>query len=240
MRNRCVYGALWGALLLVAPEAGAFEFLSGNIPPFSIAEGERKGFVRDIVAEMAKLAGVEFKVTYHPWPKSQELAKTAPNTGIFPLARTKEREPHYQWIQKLWDMDVVFATAPGKPKVAGIDAAKALARVGVRQGSPMVKDLQGRGFTNLVIVKTPAENARALAEGTIDAWYAPKPEIAFNWAILKLAGQPGYGFVTESVQLYVAASKNSPELDVTKWQAAFATLKANGTIDRIIASYLGK
>lgn len=235
-----LWGALLSALLLFAPGAHAFEFVSGNIPPFSIEKGERPGFVREIVAEMAKLAGVDFKVVYHPWPEAQEIAKTQPNTGIFPLARTKSREADYLWIEKLTDMDVVFTTAPGKPTIATIEQAKALARVGVRLGSPMTKELQDRGFTNLVIAKTPEENARALADGKIDTWYALQFEIAFNWANLKMASKPNYGLVTQSLPLYVAASKASPALDVKKWQAALATLKNNGTVERILAGYFGK
>jgi hypothetical protein len=61
-----------------------------------------------------------------------------------------------------------------------------------------------------VIVKTAAENARALHEGTIDAWYAPAPEIAFNWIELKLPGAPVFGLKLDSAPIYVAASKNTP------------------------------
>jgi polar amino acid transport system substrate-binding protein len=76
------------------------------------------------------------------WPTSQEEAKSRPDTLIFPLARTKSREPDYQWVFKVIDADVAFATAPSRPKVEGDAAARALKGIGVRDGSPMVKDLQ--------------------------------------------------------------------------------------------------
>jgi ABC-type amino acid transport substrate-binding protein len=101
----------------------------------------------------------------------------------------------------------------------------------------MVKDLQGRGYTNLVILKTSAENARALQEGKIDAWYAPAPEIAFNWIELKLPGGPVFGLKLDSAPIYVAASKNTPGIDLEKWRATFAAMEKDGTRARILAAY---
>jgi polar amino acid transport system substrate-binding protein len=217
--------------------AAAVEVLTGNIPPFSIENGQRPGFVREIAAEMAKRIGVDLPVTYKHWPAAQEEAKTRPDTLIYPLARTAAREPHYQWIEKVIDMDVGFATAPSRPRVENDAAARALKAVGVREGSPMVKDLKDRGYTNLVILKSSADNVRALEAGTIDAWYAPVPEILFNWDELKLAGTPQIGLKLDSVPLYIAASRNAPGIAVDKWRQAFAELDKDGTRARILASY---
>jgi ABC-type amino acid transport substrate-binding protein len=134
-------------------------------------------------------------------------------------------------------MDVAFATAPGRPKVETDVAARALKGIGVRDGSPMVKDLQGRGYTNLVIVKSSAENARALHEGKIDAWYAPAPEVAFNWMELRLPGAPAFGLKLDSVPLYIAASKDTPGINLEKWRAAYAAMERDGTVARILAAY---
>jgi polar amino acid transport system substrate-binding protein len=216
----------------------AADAFTSSIPPFSIEEGARVGFVREIVVEVGKRLGTNVAVVYgKSWPKSQEEAKTRPDTLIFPLARTKSREPDYQWVFKVIDADVAFATAPGRPKVETDAAARALKGIGVRDGSPMVKDMQDRGYTNLVIVKTSSENARALQEGRIDAWYAPAPEIAFNWIELKLPGAPGFGLKLDSAPIYVAASKNTPGIDLGKWRATFAAMEKDGTRARVLAAY---
>ena len=103
--------------------------------------------------------------------------------------------------EKILDMDVVFATAPGKPKVETDVAARALKGIGVRDGTPMVRDLQSRGYTNLVIVKSSAENASALHEGKIDARYAPAAEVAFDWVELNLPGAPVFGLKLDTATL---------------------------------------
>lgn len=218
--------------------AFAADALTSNIPPFSIEQGPRAGFVREIVSEIAKRLGTETTIIYgKSWPQSQEEAKSRPGTLIFPLARTAAREPHYQWVQKILDMDVAFATAPGRPKVETDVAARSLKGIGVRDGSPMVKDLQRRGYTNLVIVKSSAENARALHEGRIDAWYAPVPEVAFNWMELRLPGAPAVGLKLDSAPLYIAASRNTPGLDLEQWRAAYTAMERDGTLARILAAY---
>ena len=226
------------AFFFTTSSSFAAEAFTSDIPPFSIEQGPRVGFMREIVSEIARRTGTEVPIVYgKSWPQSQEEAKTRPDTLIFPLARTAAREPHYQWVQKVLDMDVAFATAPGKPKVETDAAARALKSIGVRDGSPMVKDLQGRGYTNLVIVKSSTENATALSEGKIDAWYAPAPEVAFNWVELKLPGAPVFGLKLDTAPLYIAASKNTPGVDLGRWQAAYAAMEKDGTVARILKAY---
>ena len=146
-----------------APAADAF---TSDIPPFSIEQGPRVGFVREIVAEIGKRLGTNVTIVYgKSWPKSQEEAKSRPDMLIFPLARTKARDPDYQWVVKVIDADVAFATAPGKPKVETDAAARALKGIGVRDGSPMVKDLLGRGYTNLVIVRRRSKTRTRCMKG---------------------------------------------------------------------------
>jgi polar amino acid transport system substrate-binding protein len=230
--------AFAAAFFFTTSSSFAAEAFTSNIPPFSIEQGPRVGFMREIVSEIARRTGTEVPIVYgKSWPQSQEEAKTRPDTLIFPLARTAAREPHYQWVQKVLDMDVAFATGPGKPRVETDAAARALKSIGVRDGSPMVKDLQGRGYTNLVIVKSSAENATALNEGKIDAWYAPAPEVAFNWVELKLPGAPVFGLKLDTAPLYIAASKSTPGVDLERWRAAYAAMEKDGTVARILTPY---
>src|SRR3990172_466753 len=149
MMRHVVIAFAAAAVLCAATSSFAAEALTSNIPPFSIEQGPRVGFVRESVSEIAKRLGTEITVIYGKnWSQSQEETQSRLDTLIFPLARTAAREPHYQWVQKILDMDVAFATAPGRPKVETDVAARALKGIGVRDGSPMVKDLQGRGYTN--------------------------------------------------------------------------------------------
>lgn len=235
MRTATIALAL--AAAAVTP-AGAIEALTSNIPPFSIENGPQQGFVREILAEVAKRVGANVPVVYgKSWPQSQEEAKTKPDTLIFPLSRNASREASYQWFLKVIDFDVVFASAPGKPKADSEGATRALARVGVREGAPMEKELKDKGYANLVVLKSSAELVTALHEGKIDAWYAPAPEIAFNWIGKKFPGAPVWGLKTQSAPLFIAASKNTPGIDFEKWRKALADMEKDGTKAKILAAY---
>ena len=231
--------AFAAAALFCAPMSSfAAEALTSNIPPFSLEQGSRPGLMREIVVEIAKRVGTDVPIVYgKSWPQSQEEAKSRPDTLIFPLARIPAREPHYQWVQKILDADTAFVTVPGKPKIETDTASRAAKAIGVREGSPLVKDLQDRGYANLVILKTSEDCARAVLDGKVDAWYAAVPEAAFNWIELKLPAAPVFGLKLSSIQLYIAASKNTPGIDLEKWRAAYAAMEKDGTRARILASY---
>jgi len=213
-------------------------FVSAHIPPFSIRDGERPGFFREIAAELARRVGIEMKVEYaRSHPAAVKIVHARPNTVIFPLARTQSREPNFLWIQKVREVPVLFVSAQGKPKIETIDQAKKLGAVGVRRGFA-VKDLKKRGLENLVVVNTPEENAKALAAAKIDAWYAPEAEILYTWTKSGQTMPLIRGFSTWTIHGHFAASKASPSIDVEAWRAAFKAMEREGLIEKIVGSYL--
>jgi polar amino acid transport system substrate-binding protein len=237
--NRIASIALAAAIAAATPVAShAIEALTSNIPPFSIENGSRAGFMREILVELAKRVGTEVPIVYgKSWPQSQEAAKTKTDTLIFPLSRNPSRDADYQWLIKVMDFDIAFATAPGKPVADNDTKTRALARIGVREGAPMEKALRGRGYTNLVVLKTSTDCVKALHDGKIDAWYAPAPEIAFNWIQQKFPDAPVFGLKLQSAPLYIAASRNTPGIDADKWRKAFADMEKDGTRAKILAAY---
>lgn len=218
--------------------ADGISFVSAHIPPFSIKDETKCGFVCEIVAEMADRVGVPWRLTYAgSVPEMLEITKTKDNTFIFPLARTKGREDQYTWVQEILEVDVLFASAPGSLKIKDLDQAKEISAIGVRKGFA-AKRLKKLGFTNLFIVKTSEANARALAMGNIEAWYAPKHEILYTWQ-RDGSGQPlVLGHKTHSIRSYLAASKSSPAIDLTPWREAFAKMKAEGKVKTVIDQYI--
>jgi len=216
----------------------AADALTSNIPPFSIEQGGRVGFVWEIVSEIAKRSGTEINVIYGSnWPQSQEEAKSRPDTLVFPLARTAARESQYQWVQKILDMDVAFATAPGRPKVETDAAARPLKASAYATAHPWSRTSR-TAATPTSSSSSRRPRTRALHDGTIDAWYAPVPEVAFNWVELKLAAAPAFGLkLNSTTPLFIAASKNTPGIDLEKLRAAYASMERDGMLARILGTY---
>lgn len=237
--------AIIAAVLSISapPQTAAGEkirFVSFHVPPFSIKDGAREGFVKEIARELSRRLAIPMEVRYATSAKtSLKMVKAHPNTLVFPLARTRKRETHFTWVVKVRDIPLIFASAPGKTRITSIKQAKAASAIGVRLGFA-ANDLKKRGFRNLLVVSTPEENARALAAGRIAAWYAPGPEILYTWRLTGHRGKIGRGLTTKTVRSYIAASKSSPLVDVKKWQAAFAAMKRDGEVKRIVDSYLGQ
>src|SRR5258707_14932155 len=93
MIHRVVIAFAAAAFFFTTSSSFAAEAFTSDIPPFSIEQGPRVGFMREIVSEIARRTGTEVPIVYgESWPQSQEEAKTRPDTLIFPLARTAARE----------------------------------------------------------------------------------------------------------------------------------------------------
>ena len=48
---------------------------------------------------------------------------------------------------------------------------------------------------------------------------------------------PAFGLKLETVPLYVAASRNTPGIDLEKWREVYAAMEKDGTRARILAAY---
>jgi polar amino acid transport system substrate-binding protein len=71
------------------------------MPPFQIINeenGQLEGLGVDIVEYLLKEAAIESPTHVLPWARAYKLASTTPNTIIFTLASTKERQKDFIWI----------------------------------------------------------------------------------------------------------------------------------------------
>ena len=67
--------------------------ISGQLPPFSYEDkGRPAGFMVDLVSEAARRSGATLKIEYYPWARAVAMGEAGPETLMFPLARTPDRE----------------------------------------------------------------------------------------------------------------------------------------------------
>ena len=52
----------------------------------------------DILREVLKQADVDYHIQFLPWPRALLNVKQEPNTLIYTISRTPERESQYEWI----------------------------------------------------------------------------------------------------------------------------------------------
>lgn len=224
-------------LRLLAAELPPYTF---QVPSASVSEqpGPGRGTVHDAVAEMARRVGQSQHIEYLPWYRAQEIAQAEPDVGILALTRTPEREDKYRWMVKILTDDLVLVGAPG------VDVSE-LSRVrdrpiGVLANSGAEALVRGLGFTKVSPQREEWLNARRIRDRRIDAWLAPRAmvihavrEVRGNLDVLQ------FGQIVRSSEIWLAASKNVPESEARRWQAAFDAMRADGTWATIQRRYEG-
>ena len=222
-------------LRLLASELPPYTY---QVPPASVSEqpGPGTGVIHDIVVEMARRVGHSGHIEYLPWFRAQEVAQTQPNIGILALPRSPEREEKYRWVVKVLTDDLVLVGAPG---VDVSDLSKVKDRpVGVLVHSGAEALLRSLSFSKVSPQPEEWMNAKRMKDRRIDAWVAPRAmvnhaahEVGGNFDVLQ------FGQVIRTSDLYLAASKDLPDAEALKWEAAFKAMQSDGTIDRIIRQY---
>jgi polar amino acid transport system substrate-binding protein len=220
------------------PALGQTAYVSNN-PPYSIQSGPHPGFGVELVNEMAKLLKTKVNYEFMAWGEAQAKVKAGHDLLIFPFARTPEREPNYTWMQKLFDNNVLFVSKSGASPIDSVEQAKALASIGVLDGSPWDKELEKRGLTNVKRYPTSLALVSAVVSGEVAAGYGPDLELKYAWRVGENPGEPVFGKQIQKVDQFLAESKDSPSIKQEDWQAAFGTIQQDGTFDRIYASYFG-
>ena len=133
-------------------------FVTEHLPPFQIiGEYKVEGFATEIVE--AALAHINRKpdITIYSWTRAYNLAMQRPNTCIYSIARTKEREDKFIWTEIISTTDSHFITVKDRVpliKVNSIEDAKNY-RVAVLRDDFTHQFLMNAGFIenkNLYVV----------------------------------------------------------------------------------------
>ncbi|WP_457425847.1 substrate-binding periplasmic protein [Roseateles sp. P5_E7] len=221
----------------VAERAAQLEWVAGDLPPFAWrSPAGPRGYAHDLVLLMAQQIGRSTQVSYYPWARAVQLVERSDRVGIFPLARTPDREQRFQWLVPLMTVRYVLIT-PATDKRLSLDQLRPL-RVGILRGSPIVRNLQAEQFKTIVEGKDYRDLLRLLVAGALDVVYAGAPMIEAAMS------EYGYGrqqFTTQQVlggaTLYIAASLGLAPEEAQLWQKAYQHLEDDGSVARLRRRY---
>jgi polar amino acid transport system substrate-binding protein len=242
LRRNLLLSPLLGAGLIPAwaqqPEEGArIEWVAGDLPPFAWqAVGGPRGYAQELVQLMAQQLGRPAAVSYYPWARAVVLAERGDHIGVFPLARTPDREKRFQWLIPLMTVRYVLVTTATDRRLS-LGQLRTL-RVGVLRGSPIIRNLQAERFTILIEGKDYKDLLRMLVGGSLDAVYAGGPMLD------AAMDEYGYGRQQFTVQqslgearLYMAASPGLAPEEAQRWQKAYQQLEDDGSVERLRRRY---
>ena len=232
---------LFSALLLSnAARAAPLEWLAGELPPF-VWQGPDgpQGMAYELATQMSAKIGRPMALAFYPWARAVRMAEGGPNYGVFPLARTPDREAQFKWLIPLAHVNYTFFGRSGSS--VDLDDLSALRkqRVGVLRGSPIIKNLQAERFQHVVQAKDYKELLRLLTEGFIGAAYAGEPML--RAAIDEFNFKPQdfrSGRSLKSAELYMATSLALDAAEEELWRQAYRELQLEGAVARLQKKYL--
>jgi ABC-type amino acid transport substrate-binding protein len=153
--------------------AAPVQLVTEVFPPYQqLQDSTVAGWSVDIVRQIMSAAQLPYQIDVMPWARAVKTASSTPDTLIFSLLRTEERESQFAWIAPLCPMRISFYASSHRPEVQAADLNSALKYVvGVENGQANYRFLREQGFResrNLVVVGHNHQLLQMLDLGRID------------------------------------------------------------------------
>jgi polar amino acid transport system substrate-binding protein len=230
--------------LVVTAQASPLTVVSTDNPPFNFVEqGVARGLGTEVLRAVAAKAGFEPQIVFLPWQRALAEVDRQPNTLIFTLARTPERESHYEWIGPFAPRKVYFWKLKARSDVVvqSLEDVRRFRVATVRQ------DAQ----TNLMIAKglvNPDKDSLLTSDdNTIRVLLArhadlvANSEIGMAWRLRLMGVDPDLlergPLLVEGGGYYFAFGKGADPQKVALFRSAFEQVQAAGLVDRARERY---
>ncbi|WP_241566972.1 ABC transporter substrate-binding protein [Hahella sp. KA22] len=237
-------------MLAISPTnlpAAEIKVVTTDFPPYSFEEnGEIGGMATEVVKAVLAKSGVgvsSFRV--YPWARAYKLAQTEPNTLIYSIARSSEREPMFKWVGEIAPFRVNLYKLKSRSdiNISSLEDAKRYV-VGGEYQDIKQDYLVKQGFEvgkNIVLMPEDELNIRMLFAKRIDL-------IPFSeFSLPVMLKQEGFAPAEVekvltldgiSYNLYMACSLGTPDATVDSLRSALQTLWDKGEILAIQQKYL--
>lgn len=218
--------------------------LTEDYGPFNYVDnGQLQGFstdlVRLILAELGSdLAQHDMQVL--PWARAYQLALVRPNTLIYTITHTEQRDMLFRWVGPLLSTRVVIvAKKTSGLSGIGIEGLHQYLVGAIRDdvGEQLLVE-NGFPLERIISNSNPTYMVEMLKKGRIDA--LAHGEIASTWYLMK-TGQKLEDFeVVQTLKKssqYLAFSRNTSKIVVDQVQEAFMRIKLSPRYQALLAKY---
>lgn len=241
--------ALITSLLLLGraeAQVPSIQVLTEEFPPYSFQEGQEvKGLSTEIVREVLNGAGLTYDIRVLPWARALATAQKEPNTLIYSIGRSPQREPLFQWVGVIAPSDFYFfALATRRDIVINTLEDAQRYRIGTTRNDVREQFLLSKGLlmdVHLQSVTNQEQNILKLFNQRIDI--TPLPALlAYDYArkngydpsrlkkVYKLTEISSEGY-------YMAFSLGTPGEVVERCRTELKRLKESGRYERIQRRY---
>lgn len=234
------YPAIVVAALLLAQQAlaGPLQLVTEEYPPFNYrnpASGKIEGVSVDLVAALLARVDQPYTLRLLPWQRAISLAEKQPDTCVFSMSRTPEREVHYSWVGPLVHNDWAFFARRSDPQKPATLAEARAYRIGSYQGDAIVDYLRERDFIVDVAVSDERNPPKLLA-GHIDLWATGRLIGEYLLRQKNIGGiEPVLTF--HHTDMYLACNRDLPPARLERLNEALRRLEKDGVVDGIYKRY---
>ncbi len=231
--KRLCFALIAGILLIIAcvtpAQPAKLRVLTEEYPPFNYtdASGKLVGSSTEAVKGILNKLAENITIEVMPWSQAYEIVLAEPDTALYSMARTPERENMFMWVGPIGSYENwLYARKGSNIRVSNIDEAKTVKCIAVVKDEAGQQKLAQQGCINFAYVDSTAGGLKKLAAGEVDLWLGTGADVEL---VAKQAGVDpaeieAVAFV-HKVDLYIAFNKNTAYATVAAWQNALDSLK---------------
>tara|TARA_R110002126_G_scaffold10245_81_gene46799 strand:- start:1704 stop:2474 length:771 start_codon:yes stop_codon:yes gene_type:complete len=228
----------------IAAQTAEIRVVTELSPPHqTLEEGEVGGYSTALVKAILQQADLTASIDVYPWARAYKMALQQPNTLIYNIARTPERETLFQWIGPVAAYRLGFVKLAHRQDIQLKTLADAQRySIAVQRHDVAETFLKANGFDQsdqLVQAADIIDSWQLLLNGKVDliiddpmalaamaSHFNIKPEyVAFEFAIAPL-----------QQQTYLAASKATSAEVITTLQQAHSQIAASALYKQVMRS----
>lgn len=216
--------------------AETIKIYTEDTPPLNFKSGDKvTGLSTEIVEAIQKKIGDTSKIEVQAWARALEIVKTEKNTMLYSTTRTPEREKMFKWVGPIASKNWVFFKKAGSPiKIASLDDAKKVKKIGTIANDAKEQFLKEKGFTNMDNVTNSGQNLKKLIDDKIDLWISGDVEGTHTAKEDKIdSSKIEIAFTIKEAFLYLAFNPSTDDAIIKKWSDAFETLKKEKEFEKI-------
>ncbi|MFC3532848.1 substrate-binding periplasmic protein [Vogesella facilis] len=239
MRPLILLGCLLSPLLA---SAAPLLTVTEDWPPYNTLHDPQQadGAYARVVRSALQRSGLPSSIQVYPWARSLAQTSLRPDTLVFALARTEERETQFVWIARLGEVAVYLWHRPGLPQHSLQQARDCCSICVVRQDASE-QSMRAVGFAppRLTVVDSHADCLRLVRNGSIDYLAQSAPPLQM---LLRQQGQTRNslrrGPLLQRYSVYLAASRGTRPRVVQVLQRTLQAMQARGESRKIITATL--
>jgi polar amino acid transport system substrate-binding protein len=238
---------LMTGLMFCALYSQMLNIVTEEYPPYNYTQnGKVTGVSTEVVEAVLEVSGLKGKIAVYPWKRAYVMAENDPNTLIYSMGRTPEREAKFKWVGVVAPYDVYLFSLNSRKDIhiKTLDDAKKY-KSGTTQNDAREQYLIKKGFKvgdHIDNSATNAQNLEKLLINRIDLW--PIAELVAKQMVKDKGMDPDKTLaksfhITDlsSDGLYMAFSLSTSDEVVKKFKDGLAKIKKDGTYQRILKKY---